>query len=70
MPQFCVNRNAQSNGDHEVHDVSSGSWCLPAASSRLDLGHHVSCSSAVQAARTYYKQVNGCAWCAPDCHTS
>lgn len=70
MPNYCVNRNAQANGDHEVHDTSSPRWCLPTAASRIDLGWHVSCSSAVTAARSYYSQVNGCAWCAGACHTS
>ena len=70
MPQFCVNKNAQSNGDHEVHDLSLGTSCLPIAANRQDLGSHVSCVSAVQVARRYYTQVNGCAWCAPSCHTS
>ncbi len=69
MPSFCVNRSAQSNGDHEVHDNSIERSCLPMLSNRQDLGYHASCSSAVQAARGYYTQVNGCAHCAPACHT-
>lgn len=70
MPYFCVNRNAQANGDHEVHDVSQQNWCLPTVDSRLDLGSQNSCREAVQAARSYYSQVNGCRWCARECHTS
>jgi hypothetical protein len=69
MPNFCVNRNAQSNGDHEVHDNTIERWCLPTPSNRLDLGSHASCASAVRAARAYYSQVNGCAHCAPACNT-
>lgn len=70
MNRYCVNSAAQRNGDHEVHDVTANKWCLPAAVNRQDLGHHSDCVSAVRTARTYYEQVNGCAWCAPDCHTS
>lgn len=69
MPQYCVNKRAQSNGDHEVHDVTASKSCLPVSSNRQDLGYHSSCASAVQKARTYYSQVNGCRWCAPNCHT-
>jgi hypothetical protein len=70
MPNFCVNTEAQSNGDHEVHDVSQNKWCLPDASHRRDLGWHSSCTDAVREAKTHYRQSNGCAWCAPACHTS
>jgi len=70
MPNFCVNRNAQDNGDHEVHDVSKQNWCLPAASARVDLGWHTSCRDAVRVAKGSFSQVNGCHWCATECHTS
>jgi hypothetical protein len=70
MPTYCVNKNAQSNGDHEVHNVTTDGSCLPTATNRRDLGYHPDCASAVRAARAYYSQSNGCAWCAPACHTS
>lgn len=70
MPNFCVNRNEQSNGDHEVHDNTVERSCLPISSNRLDLGNHATCSSAVRAAKVYYAQSNGCATCAPACHTN
>ncbi|MBB5790521.1 hypothetical protein HD601_005096 [Jiangella mangrovi] len=70
MPRYCVNRNAQPNGDHEVHDVSANKWCLPTSANRVDLGHHETCSPAVQAAKIHFSQVNSCRWCAPACHTS
>lgn len=69
MPYFCVNTQAQTNGDHEVHDVSVERSCLPAANHRQDLGFHASCSGAVTEAKKYYRQSNGCRWCAPACHT-
>ena len=39
MPGYCVNRNAQTNGDHEVHDVRANKSCLPTLSNRQDLGY-------------------------------
>jgi hypothetical protein len=69
MASYCVNKKAQSNGDHEVHDLSSTKGCLPDASNRWDLGFHDGCRSAVATAKQYYPQSNGCAHCAPACHT-
>ncbi|GAW49403.1 uncharacterized protein PD653_2502 [Nocardioides sp. PD653] len=70
MPNYCVNKNAQSNGDHEVHDLASTKGCLPTSTNRQDLGYHANCQPAVQAARGYYTDVDGCAHCVPACHTS
>lgn len=71
MPNYCVNRNAQSNtGDHEVHDVASQHNCLPDPANRLDLGWHSSCVGAVEAAKQYYSDSNGCKFCANECHTT
>ncbi|TLF29174.1 hypothetical protein FE256_13150 [Microbacterium sp. 5K110] len=70
MPYYTVNKNAQtSSGDHEVHDLASTMGCLPAPLNRLDLGYHATCSGAVQAARSYYRDVDGCYHCAYACHT-
>jgi len=68
MAIYLVNKNAQANGDHEVH-TSTCSY-LPLAANRLDLGYHASCVSAVQKARLTYRQSNGCRWCSTSCHTS
>ncbi len=38
MPSYCVIKVALSNGDHELRDVTSNKWCLPAPGSWLDLG--------------------------------
>ena len=70
MPDYCVNRQAQSNGDHEVHDLSSTSRCLPDPGNRLALGWHASCTGAVDAAKRHYNQVNGCFHFALACHTT
>ena len=69
MAKYCVNRKPQDNGDHEVHDLDIASGCLPRPEHRLDLGSHPNCQSAVTAAKHYYPKSNGCAFCAPACHT-
>lgn len=70
MPTYCINKNEQTDsGDHEVHDTSTNRWCLPDIDNRRDLGVHSDCQSAVREARNYYTKVNGCAFCAPTCHT-
>lgn len=71
MPRYAVNKNAQSgSGDHEVHDLASRRTCLPSIYDRIDLGQHPNCESAVRSAKQYYRDVNGCAHCANDCHTT
>lgn len=68
MAAYYVNRNAQSNGDHEVH--TTGCSFMPDAANRVSLGNHSSCSSAVTAAKRYYTKVNGCYYCSKACHTT
>lgn len=71
VPNFCVNRNAQSgSGDHEVHDLASTQGCLPAPANRVDLGSHATCRGAVAEAKKHFSDVNGCRWCATECHTT
>src|SRR5690606_26723415 len=71
MPDYCVNKTAQSNGDHEVHDLTPGACHrLPEAWNRLDLGYHSECSSAVRKAKETYRQSNGCYHCCRACHTA
>ena len=65
---YYVNRNAQPNGDHEVH--SSECTRLPEGPSRLYLGWFPSCAGAVRAAASYFEQVNGCFYCSSTCHTA
>ena len=68
MAHYCVNKNSQNNGDHEVHKLGF-SW-YPAKQNRLSLGDHQSCRTAVTQAKKTYPQSNGCAHCCPTCHTS
>ena len=65
MTRYYVNKNAQPNGDHEVHREG----CAWMPSNRIDLGTFNSCHEAVRAAKKHYTQVNGCAHCSKECHT-
>lgn len=65
--RYYVNKNAQDNGDHEVH-TSSCSW-MPLEHNRVYLGNFDSCRDAVRAAKKIYPQSNGCAYCSATCHT-
>ena len=68
MPKYYVNKNAQANGDHEVHEQSCS--FLPKPENRIYLGVFNNCKEAVKRAKMYYTQVNGCYYCSNDCHTS
>ncbi len=68
MSRYYVNKNAQPNGDHEVHKEGC-SW-LPAKENRIYLGDFSSCGPAVAEARNHYTVVNGCYYCSNACHTS
>ncbi len=68
MARYYVNKNAQPNGDHEVHKFECS--FLPQVENRIYLGDFASCAPAVTEARKHYRQVNGCYFCAKPCHTS
>ncbi len=68
MARYYVNKNAQANGDHEVH--KEGCSYMPEEKNRIDLGDHNSCQPAVRKAKEHYPQSNGCYYCSPECHTS
>ncbi|GGX00760.1 hypothetical protein [Salegentibacter mishustinae] len=69
MQKFYVNTNAQSNGDHEVHEDT---YCsnAPSPENRRDLGYHQDCHGAVREAKKIYNKSNGCYYCCRACHTS
>lgn len=68
MAAYYVNKNAQDNGDHEVH--KSGCDWMPNSENRLYLGDFNNCQDAVKAAKKHYSQSNGCYYCSRACHTS
>ena len=68
MDFYYVNKNAQSNGDHEVHKLSCD--YLPNSENRIYLGYFSNCTDAVKKAKDHFSQVNGCYYCSYECHTS
>lgn len=69
MSHYYVNKNAQANGDHEVH--TTGCSFMPNEENRVFLGDFGTCGPAVtEAKKNHFSQSDGCAYCCPDCHTS
>ena len=69
MPHFIVNHQAQANGDHEVHNKTTGCRYMPAPQNQKDIGNHASCHGAVMEAKKTYSKSNGCYYCCNACHT-
>lgn len=72
MREYIVNKNAQPNGDHEVHDLLIGKQkqCLPNIENQKNLGLYTSSHNAVNVARRTYATANGCFYCCRESHTS
>lgn len=72
MQRFIINQNAQANGDHEVHNATTGCSYMPNLANQLDLGFHASCKEAVASAKQKWpnNRINGCYYCCKACHTS
>lgn len=72
MPVFVINKNAQENGDHEVHNASTGCSYMPNPQNQIDLGTHTNCHGAVAEAKSRWPdhRINGCYYCCRECHTS
>ena len=70
MPSYCVNRNAQNDGYHEVHETSpTACRYLPDFLNQDQLGWHPSCHRAGETARIRgYILVDGCYYCCRPCH--
>lgn len=68
MTYYYVNKNQQSNGDHEVH--KTGCSHMPNAENRIHLGNFSSCHPAIKEAKKYFTKANGCYYCSNACHTS
>lgn len=69
MPQYCINKNAQSTGEREVHNLDAFCRYLPDPENRLFLGKFDNCHQAISEATKRYKDVDGCYYCAPDGHS-
>ncbi|MBB87285.1 MAG: hypothetical protein CMP06_08305 [Xanthomonadales bacterium] len=72
MSRFVLNKNPQSNGDHEVHNATQGCSYMPQVANQIDLGEHASCHGAVAYAKQKWPghRINGCYYCCNACHTS
>lgn len=72
MPRFIINKNAQANGDHEVHNATIGCSYMPQQANQVDLGTHLSCAGAVTNAKSKWPglRINGCYYCSISCHTT
>lgn len=69
MNDYYVNKNQQSNGDHEVH--KSGCSYMPREENKEYLGMFDNCHKAVEEAkRRHYPNVNGCYYCCRECDNS
>jgi len=67
MDSYYVNKNAQSNGDHEVHKL--GCSYMPHLENRIYLGQFNGCAGAVLEAKKTYSKADGCSHCSASCHT-
>ena len=69
MASYFVDRRAQANGDHEVHDRSRcPPACFPPEGDAEYLGEFLHAAQALMVAELRYPQVNGCPWCVPEVH--
>lgn len=68
--KYYVNKNAQSNWDHEVHKSDCSRLKLIALEDRKYLWDFDNCRDAVREAKRYYSAADGCYHCSPSCHTS
>ncbi|WP_346868152.1 MULTISPECIES: hypothetical protein [unclassified Clostridium] len=68
MNLYYVNKNAQTNGDHEVHKSTCNH--MPNSENCLYLGVFNTCKEAVKEAKKHYTKCNGCYYCSNECHTS
>ena len=72
MPRFIINKQSQNNGDHEVHNATTGCSYMPSLDNQVALGEHATCHGAVSYAKDRWKneRINGCYYCCKGCHTS
>ena len=65
MESYYVNKNAQENGDHEVH--VEGCNYIPLPHNRKYLGMYSNCMGVVREAQKTYPTSNGCYYCCKPC---
>jgi len=65
--KYYVNKIAQDNGDHEVHNENC--FFLPYEENRIFLGNFTNCKDAVREAKKRFPTADGCSKCSKECHT-
>ncbi|MDB5859281.1 MAG: hypothetical protein JWQ76_2970, partial [Ramlibacter sp.] len=69
MPSYFIDRHAQADGTHVVHQRDKcPPDCFPAARDAEYLGELLDGFQALALARLNYARVNGCLWCATEVH--
>jgi hypothetical protein len=70
MAKFYVNKNAQSDGYHEVHDDGVKCPHPPDKANRVEIGSFLTCTAALQSVRAANPALrfDGCYHCT-NCHT-
>lgn len=64
MAKYYINSSAPKDSDHIVHVET-----CPYLPDGLEvLGNFSTCQVAMEAARYFYHQANGCYWCCRACH--
>lgn len=67
MPNYIINKNEDSNGFNEVHDISCGH--LPLIQNQVSIGWHSDAKSAVSYAKINgWKHADGCYYCCEEAH--
>lgn len=69
MANYRINKNAQANGDKEVHKY--GCMYYDNLTNYEFLGDFLTCSTAIQEAKNRgYSTADGCKVCIPSCNNS
>ena len=71
MSYYYINRNAQDDGYHEVHNGSVNCPHPPLPENQVGLGNYDNCMQAIAAAKRANPSllIDGCYWCINPCHT-
>jgi hypothetical protein len=67
MEKYWVNNQTYTNPkkNHEVHKES----CRYLPSDKKDLGYHHNCKTAMEKAKEFHDDVDGCKVCSDECHS-
>lgn len=65
MPDFVMNRNSQSNGQHEVHNLTEGCVHMPKLPNQVKLGNYETSKLAIAKAQSDWPiyKVSACQYC-------